>query len=257
MNNKKLLGGALLGALLVTSYVDVAKASASTAIKTQTSDGVTIHGEKYFSNLNGKSPLILLFHQAGSNGRGEYGELIPWLNKSGFRVIAWDQRSGGKHFGSDNRTVNALPAGTANSYCDAYPDLQAALDFTVKKGLADNVVVWGSSYSAALVVQLAAKNNGKVSGVASFSPASGGPMVDCRARQWIGKVKAPMLFMRPESEMTRDSSVEQKAILIKAGADFSVVKHGVHGSSMLVDTRTKHDMTQARAGVIKWLKDNG
>ncbi len=255
MTNKKLLGGALLGALLVTSYVDVAKASASTVIKTKTSDGVTIHGEKYFSTLNDKSPLILLFHQAGSNGRGEYGELIPWLNKSGFRVIAWDQRNGGKRYGSENRTVNILPKGTPNSYCDAYPDLQAALDYTVKKGFADNVMVWGSSYSAALVVQLAAKNNSKVTGVASFSPASGGPMVDCRARHWLGKVKAPMLFMRPESEMARESSVEQKGILIKAGADFKVVENGVHGSSMLVDARTKHDMAQARAGVMKWLKD--
>lgn len=258
MINRKLLASAVLGSLLAVSYVDVSRASngspSTSTIQTVTADGVTIYGQKYFANLTAKSPMILLFHQAGSNGRGEYADLIPWLNDAGYRVIAWDQRNGGKHYGSENRTVNALPKDTPASYCDAYPDLQAALDLTVKRGMAEKVVVWGSSYSAALVVQLAAKNNDKVSGVASFSPASGGPLVKCRARQWIEQVKAPVLAMRPASEMARDSSIEQKGILIKAGATFKVIKDGVHGSSMLVDARTKSDMTQARAGVIKWLK---
>jgi pimeloyl-ACP methyl ester carboxylesterase len=254
MSNKKLLSGIALASLLTLSYVDVSKASTYSELKTVTADNVTIHGQKYFAKLSGKDPLILLFHQAGSNGRGEYGDLIPWLNQSGFRVIAWDQRSGGKRFGSDNRTVAGLAKDAPAAYCDAYQDLQAAVDYTFKQGLAKKVVVWGSSYSAALVVQLAAKNTDKVSGVASFSPASGGPMVNCRARQWVEKVKAPMLFMRPASEMARESSVLQRDILKAAGGKFEVIANGVHGSSMLVDTRTKHDMTTARAGMITWLK---
>jgi pimeloyl-ACP methyl ester carboxylesterase len=258
MLNKNILGSVLLGAVLTVSYVDVSKASAAgkskiREIQTTTEDGVSIFGQKYFSDLDDGSPLILMFHQAGSNGRGEYGDLIPWLNNAGYRVIAWDQRSGGKRFGSHNRTVDALPKGTPTSYCDAYPDLQAALDYTIKDGLAESVVVWGSSYSAALVVQLAAKNNDKVSGVASFSPASGGPMLRCRARQWVEQVKAPILVMRPESEMARESSVRQRDILTAAGVGFEVVDNGVHGSSMLVDSRTKSDMAKARKDVIDWL----
>lgn len=259
MMNGKLWASAILTAVLTISYVDVSKASSSgrsaiTDVKTVTDDGVTIYGQKYFSNLNAKTPMILLFHQAGSNGRGEYADIIPWLNKSGFRVMVWDQRSGGEHFGSFNRTVNGLPSGTPTSYCDAYPDLQAALDLTVKQGIAEKIIVWGSSYSAALVVQLAAKNSQHIDGVAAFSPASGGPLKHCRARQWIEQVKAPVLVMRPKSEMARESSIKQRALFDKAGVTFRVIDNGVHGSSMLVDSRTEHDMSHARAGVVKWLK---
>jgi pimeloyl-ACP methyl ester carboxylesterase len=258
MFNKKILGSLMLASVLTVSYVDVSKAAAEgksqiREISTVTDDGVIIFGQKYFSDLDSQSPMILMFHQAGSNGRGEYGDLIPWLNGSGYRVIAWDQRSGGKRFGSNNRTVDALPKGTPTSYCDAYPDLQAALDHTISHSLAKNVVVWGSSYSAALVVQLAAKNNDKVLGVASFSPASGGPMLRCRASQWVNKVKSPLLVMRPASEIDRESSIKQQKILLKAGVGFEVVDNGVHGSSMLVDSRTKNDMGQARKNVLKWL----
>lgn len=248
-NSKK-----IIIALMGLSLSHAALASGS-MIKTQTSDGVTVYGEKYFAGLDKKAPLILLFHQAGSNGRGEYGELIPWLNDAGLRVIAWDQRSGGERFGDDNRTRNNMRKGTPSSFCDAYPDLQAALNYTVESGLSDKPMVWGSSYSAALVVQLAAKNADKVSGVLSFSPASGGPMVNCRARTWLDKVTAPMLFLRPKQEMARPSSVEQAKLLKAAGADFKVIEKGVHGSSMLVDRRTKNDMSKVRAKVIKWIKE--
>lgn len=239
----------LIATLLCTSFSALAG-----GIHTQTNDGVTIYGDKAFAGLDSKAPLILLFHQGGSNARGEYSDLIPWLNKAGFRVMAWDQRSGGGRYGSDNRTIAKLPDGKSRGYCEAYPDLQAALDYTVKNKLADKVTVWGSSYSAALVVQLAAKNPEKVSGVLSFSPASGGPMAPCRARNWLDKVKAPMLFMRPQSEMERQPSKDQRDILTGAGASFKVIKHGVHGSSMLVDSRTKQDMSKARSYVLKWLK---
>ena len=223
-------------------------------VKTKTADGVTIFGETYFGDLPKDAPLVLMFHQGGASGRGEYHGLAPWLNSNGFRVIAWDQRSGGKRFDGKNRTVAHLKEGVANGYCDAYPDLQAALNFTVKKGLAKEVVVWGSSYSGALVVQLAAKNKEVVSGVAAFSPASGGPLKRCLARDWIDQVKAPVLVMRPESEMARDTSKQQKKILSDAGVKFKVVADGIHGSSMLVDERTGKDMSKARNGVLKWLK---
>lgn len=225
------------------------------AIRTETSDGVTIYGEAYFGALDATSPLILLFHQGGANGRGEYADFAPWLNDAGFRAIAWDQRSGGERFGSKNRTVAGLAPGTPATYCDAYPDLQAALDFVTSQALADRVVVWGSSYTAALVFRLAAENPETVRGVLAFSPAAGGPLVDCRARMWVDRIAAPMFAWRPASEMVSESSIEQRDVLTAARVEFRVVENGVHGSSMLVDSRTGHDMAAERAAVIEWLKE--
>ena len=227
------------------------------SIRAVASDGVTIHGESYFGDLPVDAPLVLLFHQGGSNGRGEYAALAPWLNAAGFRAIAWDQRSGGDLYGETNRTVSGLAAGAEPGFCDAYPDLQAALDYTTARGLATRVVVWGSSYSGALVFRLAAENPERVSGVIAFSPASGGPMVDCRARDWVDAISAPMAVFRPRSEMDRASSTEQRDVLTNSGVEFHVVEEGVHGSSMLLDTRTDADMSGARRVVADWLSGRG
>lgn len=260
MNKKFKLGVILaLSVSLTFGYLAVPPAFAGVGLehkkvlKAKTADGVTVFGETYFGRVAKDAPLVLMFHQGGASGRGEYKPLVKWLNKKGYRVIAWDQRSGGNKFDGKNRTVAHLKDGVAKGYCDAYPDLQAALDFTIDKGLAKDVVVWGSSYSAALVVQLAAKNNEVVRGVAAFSPASGGPLKPCLARDWIEQVKAPVLVMRPESEMARDSSKQQKKVLIEAGVKFKVLSDGIHGSSMLVDERTGKDMSKARMLVAKWL----
>ncbi len=80
-------------------------------------------------------------------------------------------------------------------------------------------------------------------------------MVDCRARLWIDRVKAPVHLFRPVAEMTRESSIEQRTVLTASGASFLVVENGIHGSSMLLDSRTDHNMSAARATVVAWLKD--
>jgi len=235
-------------------YAEAAIAD-SAPIATIGSDNVTIYGEPYFGSLDDSAPLILLFHQSGSNGRAEYATIAAWLNDNGFRAIAWDQRSGGDLHGGSNRTATQLADNVATGYCDAYADLDAALRYVRDEGLADKVVLWGSSYSAALVFRLAAEKQDAVAGLIAFSPASGGPMVDCRARLWVENVHSPKLVLRPDSEMARKSSVEQQQILSRAGARFITVENGVHGSSMLLDERTDHDMAEVRGTVIDWLRN--
>lgn len=243
------------GLLMVLSLVvGIAKLQAAEVITT-TIDDVTVYGETYFEGLDATAPLILLFHQARSNGRGEYAELANWLNAEGYRVIAWDQRSGGNTYGESNRTNQGLQKGIKKGNCDAYPDLQAALEYSLEQGLADKVFIVGSSYSAALVVQLAAKNIESVSGVVAFSPAAGGSMAKCRARDWIEQVQAPVFVLRPDSEMKRQSSQRQRDIFTSSGARFHIVEDGVHGASMLVDSRTKKDMHESRALVVQWLNN--
>lgn len=230
------------------------QAAHAQSITTVTADGITIYGETYFGDLDSSAPLVLLFHQGGANGRGEYSSLAQWLNDEGFRAIAWDQRRGGSRFGSSNRTVDGLPADSEYSYCDPYPDLQAALHYVVNAGLSRQVVAWGSSYSATLVFQLAARNPEAVRGVASFSPAAGEPMAGCEAREWVDDIDVPLLVLRPASEMELPGPIEQRRVLEEAGVDVRVVNGGVHGSSMLLDERTGADMSSTRASVAAWLR---
>lgn len=56
-------------------------------VTTRSSDGLTVHGETYFGSLPATAPLILLFHQGGSNGRGEYEDIAHWLNSVGYRAM--------------------------------------------------------------------------------------------------------------------------------------------------------------------------
>jgi len=223
-------------------------------IETVGDGGVAVHGNTYFADLDGNAPLILLFHQGGSNGRGEYGQLAPWLNEQGFRAIAWDARAGGDLYGATNRTQDSLPKDTPDHYCDAYDDLHAALAYVVNNQLAEKVIVWGSSYSGALVFRLAADYPDVIIGVFAYSPASGDPMENCRARQWVDRVTAPKIVFKPTTEMERESSIEQKVILTNAGTEYFIVENGIHGSSMLVDERTDHEMLKTRELVIKKLR---
>lgn len=229
---------------------------AQTTVEAVSADGVTVYGETYFGSLDDRAPLVLLFHQGGSNGMGEYADLAPYLNAAGFRAIAWDLRSGGDVHGGENRTVRDLPPQAPREFCDARHDLQAALDYVVDAQLADRMAVWGSSFSAALVFRLAAENPQAVSSVMAFSPASGGPLVECRAREWIEGVTSPVMVFRPDSEMARESSLEQREILTRAGAEFVVVENGVHGASMLLDSRTESDMSAARDAALAWLRES-
>ena len=60
-------------------------------------------------------------------------------------------------------------------------------------------------------------------------------MMECRARAWLDGLTTPAAVFRPESEMQRESSVEQRGLLTPAVVEFFVIEEGVHGSSMLLD----------------------
>lgn len=228
-------------------------APASPELTTQAEDGVTVFGTSYFADLTTDAPLIVLFHQGGSNGRAEYAPLIPWLNAEGYRAIAWDLRAGGDWHGGENRTALAMLPKEAQTYCEAYADMEAALDASLARAGADTAIVWGSSFSATLVFQLAAAHPSRISHVISASPASGPPMGECQPTQWLDELQAPALIFRPGSEMMSESVQQQKRDFEAYGLTVHVIENGVHGSSMFVDARTEADMSDARQIVIDWL----
>ena len=196
-------------------------------------DGVQIRGDLYLldEETRGSAPTILLFHQAGSN-RGEYASIAPRLNELGFNALAIDQRSGGNRWGYENETVEKL--GESTDYLDALPDLLAALEWAAEFDSTGKTLVWGSSYSSALVFLLAAEHD-EVDAVLSFSPGeylgSGKDEVKTAAR----KVTQPVIVLTPEDERGRAQPVVDA--IAAEDKQFVVPDQAVHGSSMLVPDR--------------------
>ena len=111
-----------------------AKTAPATAVHTTSADGTTVYGDHYRPGWSG-APTVVLFHQAGGDARGEYSGIARRLLAEGYEVFAWDARAGGERFGQANRTAAAFAsAETQPGFCDAYPDLEAALQFSVRHG---------------------------------------------------------------------------------------------------------------------------
>lgn len=217
------------------------------------SDSLTIYGDLYVDGDDRTSPMVLLFHQAGSCARGEYATIIPRLRKAGYAVLAIDQRSGGSRLGGTNRTVAANNSAEAG-YCEAYADLEAALTFVSARGFRGPRFAWGSSYSAALVVRLGAEHGESLAGVLAFSPASGDPMGECQPGPYIDRLAIPALILRPAREMEIDKVRDQLARFAAAGHRTHVAADGVHGSSMLNPERAGN-VDETWSVVLAFLKE--
>ncbi len=221
-------------------------------IEITTADSIEIFGDLYVFDEN--APFILLFHQGGSNARAEYGsEIIPTLKEYGYNILAIDQRQGGQIYGSYNRTLEQFSL-ESFSYCDAYPDLEAALNYLVNQELIQSkLIVWGSSYSGTLAIQLAAKNQDKISGVLAFSPASGGPMEACLPNEFFDQVSMPLLVLRPTAEVEFESVQTQTEFIESAGHQIFIANPGVHGSSMLVSSRVGAETNENWDAVLNFI----
>ena len=156
----------VLAASLALAAAGVAHAAGGEPVVLRAADGVTVYGEVWRA-AGAKPPLIVAFHQAESSS-AEYAPIAPRLVAAGFTVLAIDQRSGDGAFGGSNRTAAAL--GRAASYDEALPDLAAALAWAKADAKGAPVIVWGSSYSAALAFVLAAAHPGDVDAIVAFSP---------------------------------------------------------------------------------------
>ncbi len=190
---------ALLALLLVTS----ASSATTETISFKSADTLLITADRYTPHNPDATPLIVLFHQAGSS-RGEYNEIAPRLNKLGFNCIAVDLRSGEYSRGKDNET--AIRAGNKNlptSYADALPDIIAALRYARKHYNNSKIIAWGSSYSASLVLKVAGDHPELVDGVLAFSPGEYFSHVG-KSKTWIRdsakNIKAPTFITSAKNE---------------------------------------------------------
>jgi dienelactone hydrolase len=198
------------------------------AVTLSAADGVKVFGDFYGVVQDKPRPLILLFHQAGSNA-GEYAPIAPRLQSLGYNALAIDQRSGDARWDRPNRTVDAF--GKSTSYLEAYPDLEAALAWAEQEGY-PRVMVWGSSYTAALVFKLASEHAGKIHAVLAFSPGEYIEGEDGIVAKWAGAVSAPMFVTSASGD-----EVEAARQILSASPATIKRQHeperGVHGSSTL------------------------
>jgi alpha-beta hydrolase superfamily lysophospholipase len=174
--------------------------------------------------------VILLFHQAGSS-KAEYATIAPRLAAAGYTALAIDQRSGGSLYGP-NETVSRL--GRSATFEETKSDLVAALDWAVPQHLP--VVLWGSSYSAALVFEVAAEHADQVSAVIAFSPGEYLKKSGAIARA-AAHVHVPIyVTSSPDADEVNAARGILSASPAAAKTQF-VPKFGVHGSSALIEAR--------------------
>ena len=216
-----------------------------------TADNIVVYGDLF--EVDKSNTTILLFHQAGANALSEYGSIIPHLIEMGYNVMAIDQRSGGQRFGGYNRTVAELPT-SRFGYCDVYPDLIGSINYLKEHNYSGKKIVWGSSYSAALVIKLASDHPEEIAAVLAFSPASGEPMNDCKPEQYFGALPMPVLILRPQREADIESVKYQLELAKSQGHQTYVANPGTHGSSMLVKQRVGGDVSATWEVVADFLE---
>ena len=147
----------------------ISAADAFETITFPSTDQLTITADLYMPHSSA-APFIVLFHQAGYS-RGEYLEIAPKLNDIGFNAMAVDQRSGEEVHGIVNETAKlAIERGLGTTFTDALPDLLAAIAYAKSNFAKGKLLIWGSSYSAALVLKIAGDTPDIADGLLAFSP---------------------------------------------------------------------------------------
>ena len=215
-------------------------AVAANGVEFPSADGLTITADLYLVSSSATSqtrhPMVVLFHQAGWS-RGEYKEIAPRLNQMGFNALAVDLRSGKSVNGVTNATARrAREQGKATNYLDALPDIEAALRYA--RGLTGNkvtLIAWGSSYSSALVLQIAGTKPELADAILSFSPGEyfhrAGKPIDWVQKSAAGITK-PVFITSARSETKRWSTIFE-SIPSTEKTSFIPATPGHHGSRAL------------------------
>src|SRR4030095_9224090 len=152
--------------LILCIGLEAMKSHAQLTLTFPSRDSVQVTADWYPVEID--MPVILLCHQ-NRFSRGEYKETAVKLNTFGFNCLAIDQRVGDTVNGVPNETAARAKAKKLQPvYADTEKDILAALDFLYVK-YNKKIILMGSSYSASLVLKIAATDN-RVLAVIAFSP---------------------------------------------------------------------------------------
>jgi pimeloyl-ACP methyl ester carboxylesterase len=147
-----------------------------------------------------------------------------------------DQRSGRGVDDVANETNKAAKAaGLKTNYTDAYADLEGALKYVITQYAPTKLIVWGSSYSASLVLILAAEHPQEIQAALSFSPGEYFHYQDQSIADFAAKITQPVFITSAKSEEKSWRGIAEK---IKSdGCVFFVPEgNGRHGSSALFES---------------------
>ncbi len=162
-------------------------------------DSITITADLYFNQLK-DAPLLILFHQARFS-RGEYRSIAPKLNNLGYNCLAIDQRSGkGIHNVINQTHKEAVSKGLPTNYLDALPDLEAAISYAEHILQSERIIIWGSSYSSALIFYLAQKYPTHIVGALSFSPGEYFSIKDKSIAYYAHRISCPVFITSAKDE---------------------------------------------------------
>lgn len=206
-------------------------------------DEIKIAADYYQASPDPGTPVLVLFHQARSS-RGEYRAIAPRLRELGFNCLAVDLRSGRGSGGVKNLTArHAQISGKGTSNLDALVDMVTALEYAREHyapdgsgaGSGAKLVAWGSSYSASLVLHVAATRPDLVDGVLSFSPGEYFKSLG-KGETWIREtaaaVKCPAFVTGALSEEKQWRPIFE-ALASEKKVGFVPESKGQHGSSAL------------------------
>ena len=232
------IGGVLLSANAVAQQGSTKRDDAIDAfVRTEISapDGLSITADLYSAHQDKSTPFIVLCHQAGWS-RGEYREIAPKLNALGFNCLAIDQRSGKGVNGVDNETAaEARAAKKGTDFPDAEQDIIAALKWAKENQADGKLILWGSSYSAALVLRIAGEHPELMDGVMAFSPGEYFKRFG-KGDDWIAtsakKISVPVFITSAKKEQRAWKAIFD-SIPIESKTSFVPKTTGNHGSRAL------------------------
>lgn len=200
-------------------------------------DGVIITADLYMAHES-SAPFIVLYHQAGYS-RGEYRSIAPRLNAMGFNCMAVDQRSGDKVNDIINETHKvAVAAKLPTEYLDAIPDIEAAYLYVKYSIKPDKIILWGSSYSAALMFYMGSEHHNNLSGILSFAPGAYFKVNGKELKTYAAKITCPVFVTSAKSEYANWKAIYDHIKSDKSS--FLPETEGKHGSKALWPDNPSH-----------------
>lgn len=241
MNNLK-VGLTIFATLIIAGNSFAQDKDPFQTITFPSEDGLEITADVYAPHEDKTTPFIVLCHQAGWS-RGEYREIAPKLNEMGFNCMAIDQRSGGGVNQVANSTVaKAKEDDKSTQFLDAQQDIVSALNFAHEELAEGKVILWGSSYSAALSLVIAGEHNDLVDGVLAFAPGEYFTRFG-KADDWVqtgaAKIADPAFITSAKNEFPRWEAIFN-AIEGDGKKKFVPETAGNHGSRALWEQFDDH-----------------
>jgi dienelactone hydrolase len=241
---------ALITLLLMTAYSLNGVSFAQTKVEFTSEDGLAVTAELY-RNDNAKTAIVL-FHQAGSS-RGEYRDIAPRLTQLGYTALAVDQRSGSDFRGIKNETAARTNVG--GNFPSALPDMKAAINYAKKDLNAEEIVIWGSSYSASLSLVLAGRKEVQIDGVLAFSPGEYFGR-EITVEKEVKSIEVPVLITSARNEVRGWQGIFNAIPASDDNVAYKPKGKGRHGSSTLLSPDNEEYWQAIESFLSKHFADN-